>query len=412
MGATLIVELLSFAGEEERVERTLMNEEKAKMHEQDIARAELERLIDGLTLFDDELFSKVFDENIEATTLLLQIILERQDLVVLSVKGQEELKSPIYGGRTITLDVRAKFADGTHVNIEVQRNTEGSHIRRARYHSSNLDVRMLKKGQDFETLKDSYVIFICENDKFRKGLPMYHINRCISETEEWVNDGSHIIYVNGKYRGNDRFGCLMTDFSCRKVSDMHFEELADSVKHVKENRKGCVDMSEAIQQWAEKWAGIWAHQMATKMANEMANEMASERVEKEKLENKRSIAQKMLKSGKMTINEIVAYLDLPVDEVEKLAGDDNIKMNEHEAKSMMITLYDDAQIMKNHDADLTRTVTERVTKRVTERVTKESNLKSIKNLMQRLLLTEEEAMDALDIPEEERSRYKELLKMQ
>ena len=91
-----------------------------------------------------------------------------------------------------------------------------------------------------------------------------------------------------------------------------------------------------------------------------------------------------------------------------------------EAKSMMITLYDDAQIMKNHDADLTRTVTERVTKRVTksvtkrvtERVTKESNLKSIKNLMQRLLLTEEEAMDALDIPEEERSRYKELLKTQ
>ena len=79
---------------------------------------------------------------------------------------------------------------------------------------------------------------------------------------------------------------------------------------------------------------------------------------------------------------------------------------------MMITLYDDAQIMKNHDADLTRTVTERVTKRVTERVTKESNLKSIKNLMQRLLLTEEEAMDALDIPEEERSRYKELLKTQ
>ena len=97
-----------------------------------------------------------------------------------------------------------------------------------------------------------------------------------------------------------------------------------------------------------------------------------------------------------------------------------LEEHEMEAKSMMITLYDDAQIMKNHDADLTRTVTERVTKRVTksvtkrvtERVTKESNLKSIKNLMQRLLLTEEEAMDALGIPEEERSRYKELLKTQ
>lgn len=362
-----------------------MNDEKATLYEQDIARAELGRLIDCLTLFDDELFSKVFDENIEATTLLLQIILEREDVEVLSVKGQEELKSPIYGGRTIRLDVRAKFADGTHVNIEVQRNTEGSHIRRARYHSSNLDVRMLKKGHDFQTLKDSYVIFICENDKFQKGLPIYHIDRCICETGEWVNDGSHIIYVNGKYRGNDRIGFLMTDFSCKKVSDMHFEALADSVKHVKESKKGCGDMSEVIQQWAEKWAGKWARNMAREMANEKVREMAK----------------KMLESGKMTINEIVAYLDLPVAEVEKLAGEDSIKMNEHESKNMRITIYDDEQIMKNHDADLTRTVT--------ERVTKQSNIMSIKKLMYKLHFTEEEAMDALDIPEEERSRYKKLL---
>ena len=35
------------------------------------------------------------------------------------------------------------------------------------------------KGQHFQILKDSYVIFICENDKFQKGLPIYHIDRCI-----------------------------------------------------------------------------------------------------------------------------------------------------------------------------------------------------------------------------------------
>lgn len=73
-------------------------------------------------------------------------------------------------------------------------------------------------------------------------------------------------------------------------------------------------------------------------------------------------------------------------------------MNEHEAKSMMITLYDDAQIMKNHDADLTRTVTKQTTKLY------------MKNLIHNLHLTEKDAMDALGIPEEERSRYKELLK--
>ena len=126
-------------------------------------------------------------------------------------------------------------------------------------------------------------------------------------------------------------------------------------------------MSEAMQQWVKQWDGIWALQM----------------------------------TNKMTINEIIDYLDLPVAEVEKLAEEDSIKMNEYGARSLMLVLFDDPQIMKNHDAYLTRTVTERVIKRV--------NIMSIKKIMYKLHFTEEEAMDALDIPEEERNRYKKML---
>ena len=57
--------------------------------------------------------------------------------------------------------------------------------------------------------------------------------------------------------------------------------------------------------------------------------------------------------------------------------------------------------MKNHDAYLTRTVTERVIKRVI--------FMSIRKIMYKLHLTEEEAMDALDIPEAEKNKYKKLL---
>ena len=43
----------------------------------------INKLIDGLTLFDDDLMSRVFDKNIEATELLLRIILrERSRLSV------------------------------------------------------------------------------------------------------------------------------------------------------------------------------------------------------------------------------------------------------------------------------------------------------------------------------------------
>ena len=56
----------------------------------------------------------------------------------------------------------------THIIWQI--NAEGSHVKRARYHSSMMDARMLEEGQEFKEIKDSYVIFIYDHDKFRKGV--------------------------------------------------------------------------------------------------------------------------------------------------------------------------------------------------------------------------------------------------
>ena len=68
-------------------------------------------LIDKMTLFDDNLMSLVFGQNIETTELLLRVIMER-DIKVIDVRGQDELKNPVIGGRCITLDVHAIDVDG------------------------------------------------------------------------------------------------------------------------------------------------------------------------------------------------------------------------------------------------------------------------------------------------------------
>ena len=219
---------------------------------------EINDLIDNLTLFDDVLMSKVFDENIEAAQLLLRLILERDDIEVLWVKGQEELKNPVVGGRNIRLDIRAVLGDGRQVNVEVQRKRKGSHVRRARFHSSMLDSRMLKKNEKFRNLKDSYVIFICEHDKFRKGLPVYHVDRYIRETGELFDDGSRIIYVNGMYRGKDSIGQLVHDFKCKNAGEMHYKELASGVRHFKETEEGREDMCEAVKRYGKEQARIAA----------------------------------------------------------------------------------------------------------------------------------------------------------
>lgn len=43
---------------------------------------DIERLIDNLTLFDDDLMSRVFERNVEATELVLGIILHKPIRVV------------------------------------------------------------------------------------------------------------------------------------------------------------------------------------------------------------------------------------------------------------------------------------------------------------------------------------------
>lgn len=210
-------------------------------------------LVNELTLFDDDLMSRGFDKNIKATELLLRIILGKK-VKVISVTGQNEMKNHQVGGRNITLDVDAMDENGEEIDIEVQGNSEGAHVRRARYHSSMVDSRMLKEGQAFRELKDSNVIFIYKHDKFRKGLPLYHVERYVGETNEQFRDGSHIIYVNGNYKGNDEIGQLMQDFREKNPECMHYTELAESVKHFKEKEGGREEMSEIVERYGDERA--------------------------------------------------------------------------------------------------------------------------------------------------------------
>ncbi len=212
-------------------------------------RQEIEQIIDGMTLFDDDLMSKCFDGNIPATEFLIKTILNRDDIHVVRVKGQVELNNPLVGGRNIRLDILAEDDKGVQMNLEVQRSNVGADVRRARFHSSMVDSQMLLSSQGFKELKDSYVIFITEKDYFKAGKPIYTVERHVHEINEEFSDGSHIIYVNGAYEGDDDIGKLIHDFHCKQASDIYNAELAESVRHFKEEG-GKSDMCEAVEKYA------------------------------------------------------------------------------------------------------------------------------------------------------------------
>ena len=266
-------------------------------------------LVNELTLFDDDLMSRVFDKNIKATELLLRIILGKK-VKVISVTGQNEMKNHQVGGRNITLDVDAKDENGEEIDIEVQGNSEGAHVRRARYHSSMVDSRMLKEGQAFRELRDSYVIFIYKHDKFRKGLPLYHVERYVGETNEQFRDGSHIIYVNGNYKGNDEIGQLMQDFREKNPECMHYTELAESVKHFKEKEGGREEMSEIVERYINERVEERVEERVKECVEERVKECVEERV-KERVEKEKTISvQNLMNNMKWTLDQALDALGI------------------------------------------------------------------------------------------------------
>lgn len=213
------------------------------------------KILEQLLLFDDDFMTMVFDENIEAIDLLLNIILERNDMEVIRVEKQEvqkEMKNPLVGGRGVRLDIYAKDSEGLVYDIEVQRSDAGADVHRARFNSAMLDVRMLKEGHDFSEINESYVIFITQSDFVGAGLPIYHADRFFRETKEIFGDGNHIIYVNGSYEGENPIGKLMHDFRCYNADDMYYSELADQVRFYKDTEKGREIMCKIIEDYGEK----------------------------------------------------------------------------------------------------------------------------------------------------------------
>lgn len=105
-----------------------------------------------------------------------------------------------------------------------------------------------------------------------KGLPLYHIDRYVRETGKLFEDGSHIIYVNGNYKGDDEIGHLMQDFHQTDPDNMHYKELSQGVRHFKEVEEGRDTMCEAVQEYAKEYANEYANE---KQAANVKNLMES-----------------------------------------------------------------------------------------------------------------------------------------
>ncbi len=264
------------------------------------------RQIAEMCLFDNCFMNACFKNSPDFAEHILRIILENPCLKVESVIVQDSYTN--LHGHSSRLDIVACDGNGRHMNIEVQRDNNYAIPKRARYYSSLLDSYSLDKGEAYDKLRDSYVIFITEHDYFGEQLPIYHIDRMIRETGKDFRDGSSIIYVNGDIRDDTPLGKLMHDFACANPGDMHYNVLADRIRMFKESKEGINYMSSVLDELRaeERAVGFTKGHIAGRKEGR-----------KEGINNTLK-AISMLKAGEYTIEDIASKSGLSVEEVKDL----------------------------------------------------------------------------------------------
>ena len=207
-------------------------------------------LIANFRLMDDDFMSKCLENAPECIELMLRIILGKKDLKV--VRSQTEYPIKSLQGRGVRFDVFARDSKGREYDIEIQRANDGAEPKRARYNSALMDANALKSGEDVNKLRDTYVIFLTENDVMNKGREVYSFDRVDTEAGLEFGDGTHVIYVNGATRSTTEIGKLVHDLLCRDAAEMYFDVLRKQVSQFKKSEEGRRKMCKAMEELAER----------------------------------------------------------------------------------------------------------------------------------------------------------------
>ena len=150
-----------------------------------------------LDITDPFIFAKVMSEKELCKPLLENILnIKIRDIVYVDYEETIQMTAKSKG---IRLDIYVEDDDNTVFNLEMQTTTYKELPKRSRYYQGIIDLNMIEKGESYDILKESYVIFICTFDFFEKGRSVYEFeNVCLEDSEIKLNDGTHKIFLNTK----------------------------------------------------------------------------------------------------------------------------------------------------------------------------------------------------------------------
>ena len=273
------------------------------------------------------MFAKVMEDAGLCRDMLRLIFPDREvkDLIVHKREVSASEVTVITGmeSKSVRLDVLFDDAGGWY-DIELQVEDKKNLPKRSRYYSAALDVNRLKRGEDYNNLPPSYVIFICLYDEMGIDEPVYSFQMFDERYSLPLNDESYTIILNARCSTSKVPENLRPLFEYLKTGDAVTED--DFIRRIDAKVREFQDDEEVKRMMSveDEMRLIYENRLEQQLKEglEKGLEQAKKEFLKQGLEQgteqtKREMA-RVMKADNKPVEEISKYTGLSIKEIEAL----------------------------------------------------------------------------------------------
>lgn len=268
-----------------------------------------------LTMGNQFIFSKVMRDKGNCKEILSRLLphLEIHDIKLVEYEKVMDMR---LFAKAVRLDIYLN--DGTTVyNVEMQTSNKDDLAKRSRFYQAHIDMDCLAKGEEYQQLKDCFVIFLCRFDVFRKNLPIYTFtNQCHENSDIELKDGATKIFFNTENHemvSDPKMAEFLRFLNCKsnaifQTEDEFIQRLQGEVETIKQKRSSKEEymVYEATLQQERYYA-----------RKEGMKEGMEEGIRRGEQKGKIDLAMEMIKENE-SIEKIMKYTKLSESQIKEL----------------------------------------------------------------------------------------------
>ena len=249
---------------------------------------------EDLTFTDDFMFCKVM-QNPDLCKRLIEMILADTIGKITYISIQHNINA-YEQAKSVRFDVLIQTENGNFYDVEMQVSNERNIPKRMRFYQAAIDISFLDKGNSYNNLNDSFIIFICTFDAIGKNRPIYTFeNICLEDKNISLQDGTKKVIINAE--------------AFKDTEDKELKEFLEYLKTGKPNNEFTRRIEEMIQT-------VKQNEQARQEYRLMST-FEMDAIEKG-IYRKAIETAKILKQLGDSIQKIIQVTGLPEEEIEKL----------------------------------------------------------------------------------------------